>query len=293
MNKIRNIILDTDIGPDCDDCGALAILDVYHRAGKINLLGVTHCTSDVLGADVIAAINQHFGVDVPIGQTQRQGFLTHMNKFTVPVSAKYRENNPPAVTEPALGLLRRLLRDNRDVTLILVGPLNNMGDLLQSGGDAFSPLSGVELIRQSVREVIVMGGNFADLAHGEYNIECDVPAAQRMSEECPVPIVYCGYEAGEYVMTGSSLESCPESHPVRQAYFHYLDGGFVRNSWDLVTVYYAMEPEDPQWSVSKECAIRFRDDATAVIDASGTGARYARYRDERALEQILNGIIAQ
>ena len=53
----RRIILDTDIGPDCDDCGALAILDRACADGKIDLLGVTHCTSDLLSVDVIAAIN--------------------------------------------------------------------------------------------------------------------------------------------------------------------------------------------------------------------------------------------
>ena len=37
----RKFILDTDLGPDCDDCGALAILDSYHKAGKAELLGVT------------------------------------------------------------------------------------------------------------------------------------------------------------------------------------------------------------------------------------------------------------
>ncbi len=292
MNDIRKIILDTDIGPDCDDCGALAILDVYHKAGKIQLLGVSHCTSDLLGADVIAAIHDHFGVSTPIGQTERQGFLQDLTKYTAPVSAKYRENHEPAQTEPALSLLRRLLRDNRDVTMVFIGPLNNMGDLLLSGGDDISPLTGVELIAQSVREVIVMGGNFQNFAHGEYNIQCDVPAAQRMSETCPAPIVYCGFEAGEHVMTGASLADCDDNHPVKQAYFHYLNGGFLRNSWDLVTVYYAVEPNDPLWQLSDEVAIRFNDDATSVI-TPGTGAKYVSYGDERALEQILNGIIAQ
>ncbi len=292
MSEIKKIILDTDIGPDCDDCGALAILDAYYKAGKIDLLGVTHCTSDLLGADVIAAIHQHFGVTTPIGQTTRQGFLADLTKYTGPVSAKYRETNPPAETEPAVDLLRRLLRDNRDVTIVFIGPLNNMGDLLASGGDAISPMSGVELIRQSVREVICMGGNFRNFSHGEWNIEQDVPAAQRMSEECPVPIIYCGFEAGENVMTGASLEACDESNPVRLSYYHYTNGSFRRNSWDLVTVYYAVEPDDPCWQLSDEVQIRFNNDATAVVK-TGVGAKYVVYSDERALEEILNDIICQ
>lgn len=289
---MRKFILDTDIGPDCDDCGALTILDRFHRAGLCELLAVTHCTSDLFGVDVIAAINGWYGVDVPIGQTTREGFLAEpgLTKYTKPVSELYRKNHAPAVYEPALGLLRRMLAEHRDVTLVFIGPLNNMGDLLLSGADEVSPLTGEELVRQSVREVIVMGGNFENFAHGEYNIACDVPAAQVMTEKCAVPIVYCGFEAGEHVMTGATLEQCAEDYPVRLAYKSYLGGGFVRNSWDLVTVYYAVNPGDERWILSDECKIRYNDDATAVVSA-GTGARTVRFADERALEGILNGII--
>ncbi len=289
---MRKFILDTDIGPDCDDCGALTIFDRFHKAGLCELLAVTHCTSDVLGTDVIAAIHNWYGVETPIGQTTRENFLVEpaTMKYTVPVSALYRKNHAPAVYEPAVTLLRRMLAEHRDVTLVFIGPLNNMGDLLRSGADEASPLTGEELVRQSVREVIVMGGNFENFAHGEYNIACDVPAAQLMTEKCAAPIVYCGFEAGEHVLTGATLETCAEEYPVRLAYKSYLDGGFVRNSWDLVTVYYAVNPGDERWILSDECCIRYNDDATAVV-SSGTGARTVRFADERALEGILNGII--
>ena len=291
MENIRKFIFDTDIGPDCDDCGALAIFDTYHKAGKVNLLGITHCTSDLLGVNVIAAINDHFGVQIPIGQTDRQGFLADLTKYTAPVSEMYLKDHPAPAYETALPMLRRLLAENRNVTMVFVGPLNNMKDLLRSGGDDISPLTGEELVAQSVDQVIVMGGNFENFSHGEYNIACDVEAAQLMSEKCAAPIVYCGFEAGEHVITGASLEACPENHPVRKSYYHYLDGRFQRNSWDLVTVYYAVEPCDEKWILSDECCIRYRDDATAVI-TGGKGARYVRYADERELEKILNGIIA-
>ncbi|MBQ8400887.1 MAG: hypothetical protein IJX14_03055, partial [Clostridia bacterium] len=94
MENIRKFIFDTDIGPDCDDCGALAIMDTYHKAGKIELLGVTHCTSDLLGVNVIAAIHDHFGVSTPIGQTDRQGFLADLTKYTKPVSEMYLKDHP-------------------------------------------------------------------------------------------------------------------------------------------------------------------------------------------------------
>lgn len=292
MSNKRKFILDTDIGPDCDDCGALAIFDRFHRADLCELLAVTHCTSDVLGTDVISAINEWYGVDVPIGQTTRHDFLCapETMRYTVPVSKAYRQNHAPTRYEPAVPLMRRMLAVHRDVTLVFIGPLNNMGDLLNSEADDISPLSGTELVKQSVREVIVMGGNFENLSHGEYNIACDVPSAKLMTEKCVAPITYCGFEAGEHVMTGATLESCPADYPVRMAYMNYLGGGFVRNSWDLVTVYYAVCPTDGRWIISDECQIRFNDDATAEITA-GVGARTVRFSDESALADILNGII--
>lgn len=58
-----------------------------------------------------------------------------------------------------------------------------------------------------------------------------------------------------------------------------------------MTAYYALEPQLDGWVLSDECAIRYRDDATAVL-TEGTGARYVRYADERELERILNAIIS-
>jgi len=292
MSTKRKFIFDTDISPDCDDCGALAILDQYHKAGKIELLGVTHCTSDLYSIDVIAAIHDYFGVSTPIGQMEATDFLSGHTKYTKPVSEIYRKNHPAPQYESAIPLMRRLLAENRNVTLLFVGPLTNMRDLLVSSPDEFSSLSGEELVKQSVDQVIIMGGNFMNFRHAEFNIDCDIPAAQYTSEHCPVPIIYCGFEAGYYVMSGVPLADCDDDYPVKQAYGFYLDGKYKRNSWDLVTVLYAIIPENPKWVLSEECCIRFQDNAISVV-SEGTGARYVRYQDERELETMLDDIIAR
>ncbi len=289
---MKKIILDTDMGPDCDDAGALAIIDRYHRAGRCELLAVTHCTSDKLGCDVIAAINDWYGVNVPIGQTTKEGFLDHLDarKYTVPISEAYRKNRVPDKYEDAVPLLRRTLAGESDVTLVFIGPLNNLRELLLSEPDELSSKNGRELVAEAVKEIIVMGGNFEDLSYGEYNIKCDVESAQLSSEQSPVPFIWCGFEAGLNVMTGATLESCDESYPVREAYRLFLDGSFLRPSWDLVTVYYAVCPEDKRWILSDECCVRYNDDATVRL-SDGKGSRYVKFSDERELEGILNSII--
>jgi inosine-uridine nucleoside N-ribohydrolase len=41
------IILDTDIGPDCDDAGAIAVLHTLATQGAAEILGIAHCTSNM------------------------------------------------------------------------------------------------------------------------------------------------------------------------------------------------------------------------------------------------------
>ena len=57
------IFLDTDIGSDCDDTAALAILLQLCREGRARLLGVTHCTGSAYGLAAIDAICRLFGAD--------------------------------------------------------------------------------------------------------------------------------------------------------------------------------------------------------------------------------------
>ena len=286
MEEKRKYILDTDIGGDCDDCIAMAMLAKYHKAGKIDLLGVTHCTSNLSGAYTAAAILDWYGAaDVPVGQTLRKGFLAEAvhEKYSTPVMARFlwlkSEAYGERKFEDAVPMLRRLLAAERDVTLVFIGPLNDMHELLISSPDGYSPLCGRELVKQSVREVVVMGGNFRDREVGEYNIQCDLPASKYTAENCPVPVTYCGWEAGANVFTGRNLGKAGINHPVRLAYYYFWgENQYARESWDPVTVYYALHPEDPDWIVSDECAVRFENNRTLVSE--GCGAKYVRYADE-------------
>ena len=83
--NITKILIDTDIGPDCDDTAAIAMLNIYSNQGKCEILGIAHCTSNPYGAGTIDAICRYYGktallfLHVP-GKT----FLTMINvKFTI------------------------------------------------------------------------------------------------------------------------------------------------------------------------------------------------------------------
>ncbi|MBQ8511913.1 MAG: nucleoside hydrolase [Clostridia bacterium] len=289
---MRKYIFDTDLGSDCDDCGALAILCDAVKDNRAELLAVTHCTSEIYGAYGSKAILDWFGVDCPVGQTSRKGFqdADAEKRYGYPMTEDYLIDHDEIDFPDAVAVLRKALADNCDVTMIFVGPLGNMEDLLRSGPDEISPLDGVSLVKQSVREVIVMGGDFGDFSHGEWNIYADIPAAQYMSENCPAPIVYCGFEAGRDIFTGATLWDCPERYPVRIGYWNFFgQKQGERNSWDLVTVYYALNP-DGDWTLSEECAVRF-DDGGRTLVSEGKGAKHVRHNDEAWLKTEMNRII--
>ena len=150
MNKI---IFDTDIGGDCDDAGALAILHEAQNAGKAELLAVTLSTSSPYAAGCADAINRYYGHIVPIGQTETKApgedENFYENSYGKAISEAF-ENGYPKEEKPqsAVRLLRRLLAENtgEKITIVAVGNFENLAALLTSGADDISPLTGKELM---------------------------------------------------------------------------------------------------------------------------------------------------
>ena len=66
-NEIK-ILFDTDIGCDCDDAGAMAVLHELANQGECSILAVTHCCAGEYNAGCIDAINRYFGrPEIPVG----------------------------------------------------------------------------------------------------------------------------------------------------------------------------------------------------------------------------------
>lgn len=140
---------------------------------------------------------------------------------------------------------------------VAIGPLNNLSDLLNSAPDEVSPLSGVQLVGKKVIRLVSMAGVFpcADMKqreknkqitgksiyeHEEYNVMCDVAAAQNVVDKWPTPRVFLGFEAGLVETCGILQKTAPQDHPVRVAYQLYTENGY-RFSWDLLTMEYAID----------------------------------------------------
>ena len=54
------------MGSDCDDVGALAMLNEYANRGQVEILGVIYSSGAVpYGTGIIDAINRYYGNDKP------------------------------------------------------------------------------------------------------------------------------------------------------------------------------------------------------------------------------------
>ena len=161
--KAKTLILDTDIGPDCDDVGALMMLLKMEKEGLCRLAAITHCTSNPFGCGCIDAVCRAEGRDdMPIGTLKRGGVLCGFGdgRYNEVISGLYANRFSGGAEAPdAVEVLRRTLAENDEVTLVTIGPLGNIADLLKSKPDDISPLSGLELARAKCPRMVCMGGH--------------------------------------------------------------------------------------------------------------------------------------
>ena len=68
-NESLKIIFDTDMGSDCDDAGALALLHAYADMGNVEIIGCIYSSGVIpFGAGIVEAINTYYGrPEIPIG----------------------------------------------------------------------------------------------------------------------------------------------------------------------------------------------------------------------------------
>jgi inosine-uridine nucleoside N-ribohydrolase len=149
--KPVNIIFDSDIGPDYDDVGALAILHAMEDNGECNILATISSNKHDLTSSSLSVLNTYFKRPaIPVGVVKGNGIdIACAQKWDSLIVARYPhaiKSNDQA--DDAVKLYRKILASQPDksVTIVTVGFLTNMAHLIQSKPDEFSPLNGKELV---------------------------------------------------------------------------------------------------------------------------------------------------
>ncbi len=253
------LIFDTDCGPDYDDVGAIAMLHAFADRGEARILATVSSNLHPLAGPSIDVLNTYFGrPDLPIGAPKSAGVnLEARQKWSDTLVARYPHTLKATADAPdAVAVYRRLLAAEPDtsVTVVTVGFLTNLRNLLASKPDSLSPLDGKALVGQKVKQWVVMGGTFP--TGKEFNIERDSTASQIAIEGWPRPVLFSGSEIGSKVKTGLRLvkEGAPGS-PVRHVFAisipyakEDLQG---RMSWDQTAVLVAVRGAAPYYDTQR------------------------------------------
>ena len=144
--KPVNIIFDSDMGPDYDDVGAIAILHALTDKGEVNILATVASTKYEGVAGVLNVFNTYFNrPNIPIGVPKGKALeLRDWQHWTNTVLAKYPHQIKSNDEVPdAIAIYRKILASQPDhsVTIVTIGFLTNLSNLLNTGADEYSRLS--------------------------------------------------------------------------------------------------------------------------------------------------------
>lgn len=299
-NKPVHLILDTDMGPDYDDVGAMAVMHSLADSGQVNILATMASNQSQYIAGVLNVLNTYFKrPNIPVGVVRGRAVrLAAWQKWDSALVAKYPhtiKNNNQA--QDALSLYRKILaaQPNGSVTIVTVGFLTNMADLLESKPDKYSPLSGKELIRKKVKQLVCMAGRFP--SGKEFNVDRDPVSSKIVFEGWVTPIVLSGWEIGSAVHTGLPLTQNAniKNSPIKDAFsiampFDKQDAA-GRMSWDQTAVLVAIKGYEAYYN-AVEGRFLCHEDGSNRWDLAGKGHFYLTEKmPVPQVEKVLNDLM--
>ena len=301
------IILDVNIASSADDLFAMEMLYRYENEGRCRLLGVMVDREGERNAAFVDVMNTNFGHgDVPIGLV-RDGIKEPKVWIDYAHVADTKDGEGQPMFRRTVAnysslpdgwqLYRRLLAAQPDhsVSIVSVGFVTCLAQLLASGADEYSSLSGMELVRRKVKCVYLQGGVFGEAAEPDFNFAQGITFAKTFFQNWPqeVDMVFSPMEAGQNVeYTPEQViadVSWTDAHPIKQVYMQ-CDCNTGQRMWDVMPVVQAVEG-DALFSLSVRGTVTLTDQAETIFTPSATGnCRYQLPGSEAWAAQMLEKI---
>jgi len=238
-------ILDTDIGDDIDDAFALALV---LRSPELKLLGITTAFGDTelrarLVERYLGAVVQG-GIPVAAGVT-----MPHDNVFT---QAAYALQSPQKTHRDGVGFLLDQIRAHPgQITLIAIGPLNNVQAAIERDPATFRQLKRVVMMGGSVYRGYDGSKGERRPADAEWNINRD-PAGARALLAVGVPVFMMPLDSTQIHLETAQREQIfahgtPLTDQLTLLYHQWMAGSeghpLAPTLYDPVAVAYAIRPE--------------------------------------------------
>lgn len=287
----RGIIFDTDMGPDYDDVGAIAMLHAFADKNECRILGTIASTKYEGVAAVLSVLNTYFKrPEIPIGVPNTGLTLRDTQHWSDSIIAKYpHQVKSNSDADDAIRLYRKILSKEADnsVTIITVGFFTNIAALLRSPADQYSSLNGQELVRQKVERLVSMAGRFP--SGKEFNVAEDALASQYVFTFFPKPILLSGFEIGMKIKSGLPLihNASIKDSPVKDVFRISIpmsdedkDG---RMSWDQTAVLAGVRNAEPLYKLMCGTMKINSDGSNEWLDS---GKQHCRLIEEASVEKV-------
>ncbi|MDB5024038.1 MAG: nucleoside hydrolase [Mucilaginibacter sp.] len=295
-----SIIFDSDMGPDYDDVGAIAILHALADKGEANILATVASTKYEGVAGVLNVFNTYFNrpaipVGVPKGNAPELRDWQHWTDTLLakyPHKIKHNDAAPDAVT-----IYRKILASQADnsVTIVTVGFLTNLSNLLNSTADEYSSLDGKQLIKKKVKLLVCMAGKYP--SGYEFNVIKDAAASQNVYNNWSTPVILSGFEIGAKILVGlplihnNTIHNDPVKDVFRMAIPQAKEDSSGRKSWDETAVLVAIKGYSAFYTLHQG-RIKVADDGKNTWDDNGHGQAYLVEKvDYKQVQRLIDELI--
>jgi inosine-uridine nucleoside N-ribohydrolase len=288
----ERIIIDTDIGDAIDDPFAIALA---LRSPELDVLGISTDYGDTEGRARI--------LDRMLGEDGRQSIPVAVGAATAPVASndsytiahaldqrRYGDGGHFARTSHphAVGfILDQVRRFPGEITLVTIGPLPNIGALIDTSPETFRKL----------KRVVMMGGSIAprkpEYGAGppaapvaEWNVRLDIGAAQKLFRS-GVPVYVMPMDSTEHLQldeikrTVLFARGTPLTDALTLLYHQWsAAGGVTPTLYDVMTIAYIL---DPRLCPVQPMHIRVDDQGFTRVEDGAPNAQVCLHSDADAV----------
>lgn len=256
------VIFDTDLCCDVDDVGALFLLLDAAKKYRFELAGIAvNVNGPEEGAAVLAMLREKGMTDVPVGVYDGENPPSGNQSSYVPYLASAYDGTCPTMT--ATELYDKVLTEAADgsVSVISVGFFNNLNHARAKNAALFD---------RKVKAVVAMAGRFDAVGFSEFNVVGFPHDSKEFIEGFGGEMIFGGFEIGNRTLT--DLRDVADSASLLvKAYGLYTNGGLLRESWDPLTVDFAVNGENEYYCLSGRGKVAIAPDLSTVFTPCAQG----------------------